>query len=83
MSALDSWPRDSARLAQGANLLAQSKLNDFAYKYAKIGVEFNPRYFDAWKVLGGTPLATEADKKLANENLHFLDSRNPAYKLAP
>jgi O-antigen ligase len=83
MSALDSWPRDSGRIAQGANLLAQSNLNDAAYKYAKIGVEFNPRYFDAWKVLGGTPLATEADKKLANENLHFLDSRNPAYKLAP
>jgi O-antigen ligase len=83
MSALDSWPQDSGRLAQGANLLAQSNLNEPAYKYAKIGVKFNPRYTDAWKVLGGTPLATEEDKKLANENLRLLDSRNPANKLAP
>ena len=83
IAALDAWPQDSGRLAQGANLLAQSKLNDAAYKFAKFGVKFNPRYTDAWKVLGGTPLATEADKKLANENLYFLDSRNPANKLVP
>jgi hypothetical protein len=28
-------------------------------------------------------LATEADKKLAAENLHRLDPMNPAYKLVP
>jgi hypothetical protein len=83
MAALDSWPQDSGRLAQGANLLAQSNLNEPAYKYAKIGVKFNPRYTDAWKVLGSTPLATAEDKKLANENIYLLDSRNPANKLAP
>jgi O-antigen ligase len=83
MAALDSWPQDSGRLAQGANLLAQSNLNEPAYKYAQIGVKFNPRYTDAWKVLGGTPLATAQDKKLANENIYLLDSRNPANKLAP
>jgi O-antigen ligase len=79
--ALESWPRDSSRLAQGTSTLSDNKLDDLAYKYAKKGVEFNPEYFDAWRLLATMKLATEADKKLAAENLHRLDPKNPTYKL--
>ena len=82
-TALDSWPKDSSRLAQGTSILSDNKLDDLAYKYAKLATEFNSDFFDAWRLLAAVKLSTEADKKLAAENLHRLDPLNPAYKLAP
>ena len=70
-------PRDSQRLAQAVLLFENSKLPDLAYKYAKEGVEFNPDYFDAWRVLYSVSKATEADKALALKNLKRLDPKNP------
>ena len=82
-TALDSWPKDSSRLAQGAGILSDNKMDDLAYKYAKLGTGFNPDFFDAWRLLAAMKLATEEDKKMAAENLHRLDPLNPAYKLVP
>jgi O-antigen ligase len=70
-------PRDSARLAQAVLLLENSKLPDLAYKYAKEGVEFNPDYFDAWRVLYSVTNATQEDKELALSNMKRLDPKNP------
>jgi O-antigen ligase len=70
-------PRDSARLAQAVLTLENSKLPDLAYKYAKEGVEFNPDYFDAWRVLYSLSKATDAEKELALANMKRLDPRNP------
>jgi O-antigen ligase len=70
-------PRDSARLAQAVLLLENSKLPDLAYKYAKEGVEFNPDYFDAWRVLYSVSKATQEDKDLALSNMKRLDPKNP------
>lgn len=70
-------PRDSSRLAQATLLFENSKLPDQAYKYAKVGVEFNPDYFDAWRVLYSVSKATDADKALALENMKRLDPKNP------
>lgn len=70
-------PSDSARLAQAVNLLEQSKLYDLAYKYARYAVEFNPNYFDAWKLLYFINKSTEADKAEALANLKRLDPLNP------
>jgi O-antigen ligase len=70
-------PRDSARLAQAVLLLENSKLPDLAYKYAKEGVEFNPDYFDAWRVLYSISKATQEDKDLALTNMKRLDPKNP------
>jgi O-antigen ligase len=70
-------PRDSARLAQAVLLLENSKLPDLAYKYAKEGVEFNPDYFDAWRVLYSVTKATQEDKDLALSNMKRLDPKNP------
>jgi O-antigen ligase len=70
-------PRDSARLAQAVLLLENSKLPDLAYKYAKEGVEFNPDYFDAWRVLYSVTKSTQEDKDLALSNMKRLDPKNP------
>jgi O-antigen ligase len=70
-------PRDSARLAQAVILFENSKLPDLAYKYAKEGVEFNPDYFDAWRVLYSVSKATQEDKDLALSNMKRLDPKNP------
>jgi O-antigen ligase len=70
-------PRDSARLAQAVLLFENSKLPDLAYKYAKEGVEFNPDYFDAWRVLYSVSKATQEDRDLALSNMKRLDPKNP------
>lgn len=70
-------PRDSARLAQAVLLFENSKLPDLAYKYAKEGVEFNPDYFDAWRVFYSVTNATPEDKELALANMKRLDPKNP------
>ncbi len=70
-------PRDSTRLAQAAITFERSQLFDQAYKYALEGVNFNPDYFDGWRVLYGLTRSTEADKTLALENMKRLDPKNP------
>lgn len=76
-------PSDSARLAQAVNLLEQSKLYDLSYKYARYAVEFNPNYFDAWKLLYFISKSTEADKAEALSNLKRLDPLNPDVLAVP
>jgi O-antigen ligase len=70
-------PRDSSRLAQAVLLLENSKLPDLAYKYAKIGVEYNPNYFDAWRVLYSISKSSQADKDQALKEMKRLDPLNP------
>jgi hypothetical protein len=70
-------PRDSARLAQAVLLFENSKLFDQAYTYAKIGVEYNPNFFDAWRVLYSISKSTQAEKDEALKNMKRLDIYNP------
>ena len=70
-------PTSSARIAQAVQLFEQNKLPDQAYIYAKKGVEFNPDYSDAWKMLYYTSKSTEAEKAGALKNLKRLDPYNP------
>jgi O-antigen ligase len=70
-------PRDSQRLAQAVLLFENSKLYDLAYKYAKIGVTFNPNYFDAWSVLQSISKSSQSEKDEALNNMKRLDPRNP------
>ena len=70
-------PEDSARYAEAVQLFERSKLYDQAYMYARRGVEFNPDYFDAWKLLYAITNSTEADKAEALANMKRLDPRNP------
>ena len=70
-------PQNSYRYASASQLLEANKLYDLSYKYAKIGVKFNPDFFDAWKMLYYVQKSTPVEKALAKENLLRLDSRNP------
>jgi hypothetical protein len=70
-------PSDSSRFAQAVQLFASSNLMDQARDIALKGVEFNPDYFDAWKILYFLPNSTDAEKALALENMKRLDPRNP------
>ena len=70
-------PMNSYKYANAVQILEGSKLYDLAYKYAQIGVEFNPNNFDAWKVLYVITNSTPEDKALALENMKRLDPNNP------
>jgi O-antigen ligase len=76
-------PSSSSRLANAVQLFEQSNLPDIAYKYAKQGVEFNPDYFDAWKVLYYISKSTSADKDEALKNMQRLDPKNKNILDAP
>jgi hypothetical protein len=70
-------PENSYKYANATQIFEGSKLYDIAYKYAKIGVEFNPDSFDAWRVLYSVSKSTPEDKALALENMKRLDPNNP------
>jgi hypothetical protein len=57
--------------------MENSKLYDLAYKYAQIGVQFNPDNFDAWKVFYFISKSSAAEKATALENMKRLDPNNP------
>jgi hypothetical protein len=70
-------PQNSYKYANAVQLFEESKLYDLAYKYAQVGVEFNPNNFDSWKVLYLITNSTAEDKARALENMKRLDPNNP------
>jgi hypothetical protein len=69
-------PQGSFRYANATQLFESNKLYDQAYKYAKIGVEFNPDFFDAWKMLYYIQKSTPEERELAKQNLLRIDPMN-------
>jgi hypothetical protein len=70
-------PPNSYKYLNAVQLFEGSKLYDQAYKYAKIGTEFNPNNFDAWKALHLVTNSSAEEKALALENMKRLDPKNP------
>jgi hypothetical protein len=70
-------PENTYKYANAAQIFEGSKLYDLAFKYAKIGVEFNPDSFNAWRVLYLVSKSTPEEKVLALENMKRLDPNNP------
>jgi hypothetical protein len=70
-------PQNSYKYLNAVQLLEDSKLYDLAYKYAQVGVDFNPNNFDSWKVLYLISKSTPEDKERAMENMKRLDPNNP------
>jgi hypothetical protein len=70
-------PSDSARFAQAVQLFSSSNLQDQAHQIALKGIEFNPNYFDAWKIVYFLPNSTPAEKAEALKNMKRLDPLNP------
>jgi hypothetical protein len=69
-------PQGSFRYATATQLFESNKLYDQAYKYAKIGVEFNPDFFDAWKMLYYIQKSSPEERELAKKNLLRIDPLN-------
>ncbi len=69
-------PQGSFRYASATQLFESNKLYDQSYKYAKIGVEFNPDFFDAWKMLYYIQKSTPEERELAKKNLLRIDPMN-------
>lgn len=70
-------PGDSFRYAQAVDTFHNSNLDELAYKFAKIGTEFNPDFFEAWRQLYLLPNSSQEEKALALSNMKRLDPRNP------
>jgi len=69
-------PSNSDRLANAALLLQRSNLSEKAHEYALKGVQFNPNFFSAWKVLYYLPASTLDERKIALDNMKRLDPLN-------
>jgi hypothetical protein len=76
-------PTDSFRLANAVQIFERSNLPELALKYARFGVDFNPDFTDAWKLLYYVTGATSAEKQTAKEQLIRLDPLNNAWKELP
>ena len=70
-------PMNSARLAQAVQLFANNNLLNEARKIALQGIEFNPGYFDAWRMIYLLPNSTEQEKTNALRKMKALDPLNP------
>lgn len=70
-------PPSSFKYGSAISLLSENGFQELAYKYAKIAVEFNPDFADAWRQLYSVQLSTEIDKSEAMKNLKRLDPNNP------
>ena len=70
-------PANTYKYVNAVQLLESSKLFDVSLKYARIGVEFNPGNFDAWRVLYLITNSSPEEKALALENMKRLDPKNP------
>jgi hypothetical protein len=71
-------PANVNKYIQAVQLFERNKLPDYAYKYAKISVDFNPNSFDSWKLLYYISKSTQEDKDLALKNMKRLDPKNPS-----
>ena len=76
-------PTDSFRLANAVQIFEKSNLPELGLKYARIGVDFNPDFTDAWKLLYYVTGATTEEKQTAKEQLIRLDPLNKAWKELP
>jgi hypothetical protein len=70
-------PANVNKYNQAVQLFESNNLPDYAYKYAKIAVEFNANSFDSWKLLYYISKSTTEDKALALKNMKRLDPKNP------
>jgi hypothetical protein len=76
-------PASSNLYINATQIFEQSDLPNLAYKYGKLNTEFNPDYFDAWRILYALKNSTPDDRKLAKENMIRLDPLNEEWTKLP
>jgi len=79
-NAVTTWPIDGLRLIQGAILLKDSKLEPQALVLAQRAAKYNPRLFDAWRLIYLSTTSTATQKADARAQMKFLDPLNPTLK---
>lgn len=70
-------PLNSARLANASLILQNSNFVDEARKYALMGIDFNPNYFESYFMLYNLPNSSEEEKIFAMSNMKRIDPNNP------
>jgi hypothetical protein len=78
--AASGWPKDSYRLANTAILFEQNKFPQQAHEVTKSLIDFNPDYFDGWKLMAGIAQSTAEEKVDATFQMRLLDPRNTELK---
>jgi O-antigen ligase len=76
----EQWPRDTYRITQIAIALEGSGLVDQSLNLARENVKFDPRSFDAWRVLSQVTKSTPEEKARSIEMMHKLDPLNTELK---
>jgi O-antigen ligase len=69
-------PSNSMKYLQAIQLFENSNRPEQAHQFALQATKFNPRSFDAWQMLYKIENSTVAEKKLALQEMIYLDPRN-------
>lgn len=72
----DKWPRDVYRMTNIVFTLEKNNFSEEAVLLARKTVEFNPRSYDAWKILVQISKSSPEEKIKGVEMMHKLDPRN-------
>jgi O-antigen ligase len=78
--AANAWPKDAYRLASIAVLFEENKFPQQAYDVTKSLNEFNPAYFDGWRIKAGISQSNPQDREQATKQMRLLDPRNTELK---
>ncbi len=70
-------PQNSQKFSLNIQAFESSNLFELSHKYALKGVGWNPESYELWRILFLIRNSTEAEKKLAIENMKRLDPLNP------
>jgi O-antigen ligase len=76
-------PNDAYRIVNIAVLFEQNKFTAQAAELARKAVEYNPNYFDAWRVMANLSETTPKEKAEAKKNMIRLDPLNDEWKKLP
>jgi hypothetical protein len=70
-------PTNTFQLANAIVAFESRQAYDLAYTYARRAIEFNPKSYQAWRLMLSISKSTQAEKELAFETMKRLDPRNP------
>jgi hypothetical protein len=76
-------PSDGYRMTNIAILFEQNKFTAQAAELARAAVEYNPNYFDAWRVMFNLSQSTPEEKVEAKKNMIRLDPLNEEWEKLP
>ena len=73
-------PLSTQRYNSAVALFETNNLKDLAYKYALLGVKYNPNSYEAWKNLYQIEKSDDMDRQRALRKMRQLDPKNPNLK---